>query len=76
MGFSQLVYWSGLPFSPPEDRILSEFSTVTHPSWVTLHNMAHSFVELCKPLHHDKAVIHEGTIEDEMVGWHHQFNGH
>ena len=38
--------------------------------------MAHSFIELCKPLHHDKAVIHEGEIlkakekraaEDEMI---------
>ena len=24
--------------------------------------MAHSFIELCKPLHNDKAVIHEGDI--------------
>ena len=34
------------------DHILSELSTVTHPSWVTLHSMAHSFIEL------DKAVVH------------------
>ena len=26
-------------------------------SWVTLHNMAHSFIELLKPLGNDKAVI-------------------
>ena len=32
-------------------------STTTHPSWVTLHGMAHSFTELHKPLRHDKAVI-------------------
>ena len=31
---------------------LSELSTMTHPSWVALHSMAHSFVEL------DKAVVH------------------
>ena len=30
-------------------------------SWVALHSMAHSSTELRKPLHHDKAVIHEGT---------------
>ena len=29
-------------------------------SWVALHGMAHSFIELHKPLHQDKAVIHEG----------------
>ena len=34
------------------DHILSELSTMTRPSWVSLHSMAHSFIEL------DKAVIH------------------
>ena len=29
------------------------------PSWVALHNMAHSFIELHRPLHHHKAVICE-----------------
>ena len=32
--------------------ILSELSTMTHPSWVTLHGMAYSFIELHKSLHH------------------------
>ena len=62
MEFSRLVSWSGLPFSPPVDHILSERSTVTHLSWVALHSMAHSFIELCKPVRHDKAVIHEGVL--------------
>ena len=34
------------------DHVLSELSTVTHPSWVALHGMVHSFIEL------DKAMIH------------------
>ena len=35
------------------DRILElELSTMTCPSWVALHGMAHSFTEL------DKAVVH------------------
>jgi len=51
MGFSRQEYWSGLPFSSPVDHILSELSTMTHPSWVAPHGMAHSFIEL------DKAVI-------------------
>ena len=29
-------------------------------SWVTLHSMTQSLIELCKPLHHNKAMIHEG----------------
>ena len=41
-----------LPFPSPVDHILSELSTMTHWSWVALHGMAHSFIEL------DKAVVH------------------
>ena len=52
MGFSRQEYSSGLPFPSPGDHILSKFSTMTHPSWVALHGMAHSFNEL------DKAVVH------------------
>ena len=48
------------------DHVLSECSTVTHPSWVALHSMAHSFIELHKPLHHDKAVIHEGDTATSL----------
>ena len=52
VGFSRQEYWSGLPFPSPVDHVLSELSTMTHPSWVALNGMAHSFIEL------DKAVIH------------------
>ena len=34
------------------NHVLSELSTMTGPSWVALHGMAHSFIEL------DKVVIH------------------
>ena len=49
---SRQEYWSGLPFPSPVHHVLSERSTVTCPSWVALHGMAHSFIEL------DKAMIH------------------
>ena len=52
MGFSRQEYGSGLPFPSPADHILSEFFTMTCPSWVALQVMAHSFIEL------DKAVVH------------------
>ena len=51
MRFSKQEYWSGLPFPSPVDHILSELFTMTCPSWVALHGIAHSFIEL------DKAVI-------------------
>ena len=60
MVFSQQESLRGLPFPLPVDHILSELFTMTHPSWVALHSMAHSFIELHKPLHHYKAVIHRG----------------
>ena len=34
------------------DHVLSELSTMTRLFWVTLHGMAHSFIEL------DKAMVH------------------
>ena len=47
-GLSRQEYWSGLPFPSPVDRILSELSTMSHPSWVALHGMPHDFIELDK----------------------------
>ena len=52
MGLSRQEFWSGLPLSSLVDDILSELSTMTYPSWVALHCMAYSFIEL------DKAVVH------------------
>ena len=53
-------YWSGLPFPSPVDHVLSELFTLIQLCWVALLDMTNSFIELCKPLHHDKTVIHEG----------------
>ena len=46
MGFSRKECLSGLPFSSPVDHVLSELSPMTCPSWVALHGMARSFIEL------------------------------
>ena len=51
-GFSRQECWSGLPFPSPVDHILSELFITTHLSWVALHSIAHSFIEL------DKAMVH------------------
>ena len=63
MGFSRQEYWSGLPFPSPVDHVLSEFSTMAHPSWVALHSMAHSFIEL------DKAVVHVISLVSFLWLW-------
>ena len=41
-----------MPFPSPVDHILSDLSTMTCPSSVALHSMAHSFIEL------EQAVVH------------------
>ena len=61
MGFSQQVYWGGLPLPPPVDHVLSELSTVASLSWVALTGMAHSFNELRKPLCHESDSATEQT---------------
>ena len=43
--------------------VLSELSSMTHLSWVALHGKAYSFIELCKPLYYDKAVICEWGLD-------------
>ena len=39
-GVSRQEYWSDLPFPSAVDHILSDLSTMTHPSWVAPHGMA------------------------------------
>ena len=39
MRFPWQEYWSGLPFSPPVDHVVSELFTVTRLSWVALQGV-------------------------------------
>ena len=50
MGFSRQEYWSGFPIPSPVGHILSDLSTMTHPSWMAPQACL-SFIEL------DKAVV-------------------
>ena len=63
VGFSRQENWSGLSFPSPMDHVLSELSTMTRPTWVVLHGMAHSFIEL------DKAVVHVITLISFLWSW-------
>ena len=66
--FSQQVYWGGLPFPSPVNHIMSELSALMHSSWLALHGLAHSIIKLCKPLHQDKAMIHEVVTDLLFLG--------
>ena len=59
---ANILGWFAFP--PPVDHILSELwqNTMTHLSGVPARR-AHSFIELCKPLSHEKAVICEGLTK-------------
>ena len=46
------IYVCLLSLPSPVDYVVSELSTMTWLSWVALHGMAHSFIEL------DKVVVH------------------
>ena len=46
-----------------QDHILSELSTMTYPSQVALHGMAHSFIDL------DKAVFHVINLTCFLCLW-------
>ena len=63
MGFSRQEYWSGLSFPSPVDHVLSKLSTMTRPSWVALHGMAHTFIKL------DKAVVHVISLISFLWLW-------
>ena len=43
---ARILKWFAIPFS--RGLLLSELSTMTCLSWVALHDMAHSFIELDK----------------------------
>ena len=50
MGSSRQEYWMGLSFPSPVDHVLSDLSTMTHPSSVALHDMAYSVTEFNKAM--------------------------
>ena len=51
---ARVLKWFAIPFSV--DLILSEVSTTTCPSWVALHSVTHSFIQL------NKAVVHVTSL--------------
>ena len=63
MWFSRQEYCSGLAFPSPVGHVLSELSTMTRLSWVALHSMVHSFIEL------DKAVVHVINLVSFLWLW-------
>ena len=58
MAFSRQEYWVGWPFPCPRPHFVRNLH-YDPSTLVTLPSMAHGFIELCKPLCHNKTVIHE-----------------
>ena len=53
----RILEWFGIPSSSGPCFVIT--LTMICLSWVAPHSIAHSYIELCKPLWHDKAVIHK-----------------
>ena len=62
MWFSRQEYWSGLPFPLPVAHTCNYDPSVL----VALRSIAYSFAELCKTLHHNKAMIYERAQPGEV----------
>ena len=61
---TSILWW----FAIPSSSGLRFFNTLCYDlSRVALHGMAHSFIELCKPLFYDKAVTCEGDHHGTSV---------
>ena len=50
-----VLKWLAIP--SPVDHVLSELSTMTHPSWVARHHMAHRVIELGKVVVHAVSLV-------------------
>ena len=77
IGFWWQEYWRGLSFPLSVDHVLSELSTMTCLSWVALHGLPHSFLELCKPLCNDmeKAMTTHSSILAWRIPWTEEHSG-
>ena len=51
---SRILEWVAVSFYSVHN--LSELFIMTHPSWLALQSMVHSFVKLCKFLCHNKSI--------------------
>ena len=58
---TRMLKWFAIPFS--NGICLSEFSTMTCPSWVAIYGMAHSFIEL------HQAVVHMVRLVSSLWLW-------
>ena len=52
---ARILMWFAISFS--SGPRLSKLSTMTHPSWVALHGMTHSFIELHKAVSHEIILV-------------------
>ena len=61
---ARILKWFSFP--SPVDNVISEPSIMTCPSWVALHSMAHSFIELDRAV--EWANLTQMTIISTTVG--------
>ena len=74
MEFSRQEYWSGLPFPSPVDHVLSEFFTMTCPSWVAcmawlIASLSYTSIFTMMRLWSMKGLTKLGKIVEDRGAW-------
>ena len=67
MMFSRQESWSSLPFPSPVAHVLSELSTMTHPSWAALYGMADCFMSV--PCDYTTPYLEHGESPHNRRSW-------
>ena len=75
MRFSWQEYWCGLPIPSPVDHIFSEVCPwpMTHLSWLTLHDIPHSFISYARPFSTTRLLSLKGF--DPLAFYKHETGG-
>ena len=66
---AKLLEWFVIPFSSGP---FAELSTMTCPSWVALHRLAHSFFELDKAVEDSHLQTRKRALLKHQIHWHPQ----
>ena len=74
-GFSKQEYWSGLPCPPPRD-LYSPLNSVYIEPILWSPDVKNWLIGKDPDAGKDWGQEEKGTTENEMVGWHHQLDGH
>ena len=69
---ARILKWFAIPFSSGPRFVMDKLSTLTCPSWVALHRLAHSFFELDKAVEDSHLQTRKRALLKHQIHWHPQ----